>query len=613
MRTSLLLLLSLLTSSILNPTVASPERSSSGLAPISVPDSTIAGTNPGFETTPLPAEPNSNHKQNATFNMQDLRLATFPVVYMARPIRLEASNDQPIGLQEALEYAMDHNLPIKIARESWVYQRGQLGGQLAGFVPNFSSTWTLQHDHVLSTPGSSINTRVYQDIIRYPVFQGGLVLFGSLVQYYRDKAFHENYNATVKDTLLSVYQNYMNLVLNNALLHIRAKAVEVSQTQLNINNQLFRAGTGTAYAIMQARTQLSSDRLALQQQQINTRQAAVALAFTLNLPMSVNLVPLDENIDEQLVVDPNIGIDELILETVKHRPELRLFELFRLTAARSIPVSVSAMYPNVSLLNAYTFASTSIDPPSAASTANGIAAAIAAAGVNQAGTVNNTALAQTASFSPGASANGTSGANTGAASVVAASNGNPIANIQSGNFVTSGAVAPAFGALFNNAGIAPAANIAGNVGAGVFGGRSNTWQNGFNLNWAAINPTINQLGSLVATRALSRESLVQANQELQYVAQLVHQDCIGAYVARKQIDAASYGLDSSAEELRIAQLRLKSGVGTSLEVVQAERDYITSLVNKVQAIITSNQTQAQLLHDTGLISMHTLLNGYRKQ
>ena len=71
------------------------------------------------------------------------------------------------------------------------------------------------------------------------------------------------------------------------------------------------------------------------------------------------------------------------------------------------------------------------------------------------------------------------------------------------------------------------------------------------------------------------------------------------------------GVDSSAEELRLAELRLGTGVGTNLELIQAQRDYITALTTQAQAIVGSNLAQAQLLHDTGIISMDTILHGYQ--
>jgi outer membrane protein TolC len=105
--------------------------------------------------------------------------------------------------------------------------------------------------------------------------------------------------------------------------------------------------------------------------------------------------------------------------------------------------------------------------------------------------------------------------------------------------------------------------------------------------------------------------MLQANQVLQQVSQQVRAAYLNALTAREQIDVTATGVESSAEELRLANLRVQMGIGTNLEAIQAQRDYITALINQAQAIITSNQAQAQLLHDTGLISVDTLLTGYK--
>ena len=93
--------------------------------------------------------------------------------------------------------------------------------------------------------------------------------------------------------------------------------------------------------------------------------------------------------------------------------------------------------------------------------------------------------------------------------------------------------------------------------------------------------------------------------------QQVRSDYLQWRAAREQIDNAAHGASSSGEELRLAAIRLKEGVGTNLELIQAERDYINALTSQAQAIVGSNLAQAQLLHDTGIISMDTLLHGYK--
>lgn len=119
------------------------------------------------------------------------------------------------------------------------------------------------------------------------------------------------------------------------------------------------------------------------------------------------------------------------------------------------------------------------------------------------------------------------------------------------------------------------------------------------------------LANIVSARALSRQAMTQANQELLKVNQQVRQALVSAVTSRALIDASAYSASSAGDALRLANMRVRTGLGTNLELIQAQRDYINALVNQAKAITTSNQAQAQLLHDTGLISVKTLLSGYR--
>ena len=118
------------------------------------------------------------------------------------------------------------------------------------------------------------------------------------------------------------------------------------------------------------------------------------------------------------------------------------------------------------------------------------------------------------------------------------------------------------------------------------------------------------IANIIGAKALSRQAMLQANQELQLVRQQVRSDYIVVMSVREQIDNAAYGVDSSKEALRLANLRMATGNGTNLELIQAENTYINALYAQAQAIIASNQAQAQLLHDMGVISPDTLLHGY---
>lgn len=471
-----------------------------------------------FAPSPLPEEKPRTHEQNSTLSMSPIKLGALIQIARMRPIELDASQDIPISLQDVLDYTMQNSLDIQISRESYRYQQAQLASQIAGFAPNLNMGYTYTKTHILD-PETHSTSKVFAPRVIYPVFTGGSVVYGALIQMYRTRGWKNSYRTTVNDTILNVYKAYTQLVLNHALLKIRLKAVQVDKEQLAINEQKYASGTGTKYEIVQSKSQLANDEQALLAQQITTRQSAQTLGYTINMPLSVNMVPRDESLSEARLISPDLSIDTAIKKTLENRPELRQYEMFRLAADRSVQQAGSGLYPTVAFSQVY----------------------------NQADTV------ATQSGSNGNNGSGTT------------------------------------------------------AGAGVYGGSFKTRQNAFSINWTLQNMGLSNAANIVGARALARQSLMQANQELQLVRQNVRSSYIAVRSARQKIDSAAAAVDAAGEALRMAMIRLKVGNGTNLEVIQAENTYIADLYAQAQAIIESNQAQAQLLHDMGMISAERLL------
>lgn len=460
----------------------------------------------------------ARHDVNKILDVQKLRLHSAVHKYSFEPVRLEIEFDQPITLEQALRYAVDNNLAIKISRENLRYQRYLLFSQVANLAPNFFMSYNLTKTKILNLDSSAL-ARVFLPRVSYPVFQGGAVLYSVLGQYCRAKGWHKAYYASINDAMLDVYQKYNNLLLNRVLLQIRAKAVEVSEEQLKVNQSAERVGTNTRFAVMQSETQLASDRQAFLQQEVTVRQAALALNFSLDYPMAVNLVPVEETISESPLFQARANIRQLVDIALERRPELREYELFKFAAARNVQVAAAPLYPTMTFFTQYSYTNTTTKSP------------------------------------PKAGGNG--------------------------------------------------------AGAGVFGGLFETYQQGLGLVWNLPGFGLGNMANIASAQALNRQASVQANQELQTVLQQVRSSFLSWRAAREQIDNAARGVASSGEALRIAEIRLREGVGTNLELIQAQRDYINALTTQAQAIVGSNLAQAQLLHDTGVISMDTLLHGYR--
>lgn len=500
----------------------------------------------GLKLKVLPPEPSLPHAANSVLHMGPFHGGVLVPIPLLQPIELDADYSRPLTLQEALGYAIENNLAIKISRESWNYQRWQYLGALASAVPipNFSTSYNLTRTDILSSNETS-NAKVWQSTLRFPVFQGGGVVMAAIAQHYREAGWHQAYYTSINDALLDVYQKYTNLALQHVLLQIRAKAVQVSEAQLRLNNSLYLAGSATKLAIMQSRTQLAQDREALIEQQVAVRVSALALSFALNMPLAINIIPQLDTIQEAPLV-PELNVNQLLAIALARRPDLRQYEMFRLAAARNVQVAASAFYPSASFFTSYTYSKTTVS--------------------------SNSTRDESPAPAPSASSTSSS-----------SSSNNSNSSFQS------------------------------TAGAGVFGGQFNTLQAGFSLTWSLSNLGLTTAVNTKSAQILARQALMQANQALLLADEQVRADYAGMLAARNRIDNGAYGVVSAREALRLANLRLAAGVGTNVDSIQAQRDYINALVTQAQSIISSNLAQAQLLHDIGVISYTTLLQGYEPQ
>lgn len=563
------------------------------------------------EKPTLPAISIQDHEKNKVLDLKPLYLSTIVKTRSGNDLATEASYDQSITMQEALSYVLKHGLPLKISKESRNYQHWLTLSNTANALPNFYLSYVLNRANIYNTGTTSIG-RTFIAGISYPVFQGGGIVYGILTQHYRERAWNYAYKATLSDVFLDVYQKYTTLVVNRILLQIAAKTVEVDREQLNITEAQYRSGTGTRFAVLQSKTQLAADKQAFLQQQVAVRQAALNLNLSLNFPMSVNLVPVEETISEVPLFQDDIKINTLVNDAVKYNPSLRQYEMFWLTARRNIQLAAASLYPSVTFFTQYQQNDTQVQPAINEGDLGGIATAAITQSLDStfAGRVSNNALGQLQSFSPDAGSTSTQGANTGPSAMPAASGGIPIATVQSGSLVTSGAVAPSiFGGGTGPTG-GSNANGSFQAPAGIFPGVFRSFQAGFALTWSIPNMGLGSMANIYTARALARQAMLQINEEFEQVMQKVRGDYLAMLNARAVIDTAAYAVSSSQEAWRLSRVRVKEGVGTNVEEIQAQRDYISALSNQAQAIANSNIAQAQLLHDMGMISVDTLTQGY---
>lgn len=132
---------------------------------------------------------------------------------------------------------------------------------------------------------------------------------------------------------------------------------------------------------------------------------------------------------------------------------------------------------------------------------------------------------------------------------------------------------------------------------------------GLNVNWQLGGMGTVDAAKIQSARWQARQAHLEANKELVTILGQVRSSILQSLDSERNVEEASNEVASAAEELRLAQLRFRSGLGTNIDIITAQRDYTQALIDKAQAIINFNIAQAQLLHDTGMISVDTLSSG----
>jgi OMF family outer membrane factor len=466
-------------------------------------------------------------------------------------------------LREVVSYCLDNNLAIRIQGEQVESNKWLTMAQFGRYLPNALNTYRSQYQAGTTLVGGVIPSKFANPFVnifsgfQFYGFQGGAVTFNMLSNLHQYRAAKQGYRASINDSLNLVAQAYYTLVQNQALLQIQCRAVDVSKAQVQLNRQLERAGTGTRFQVLQSETQLARDQQSLLTQEVGLRNSAINLATNLNLNAAVNLLSVEAEVRKVRLIDPSVDINGLINISFQNRPELKQFKELWIAAKRNIQLQGTALYPQFQFYGQYSGNGQTLTRQYGYSAPSTTIVPIAGAPT----------LTQYVNTAGGAT--------------------NPK--------VVTGEVYNA-GVIFN-----PPVPVDRQV--------RKSYQIGMEVDWNFANMGMPAAANIASAKALGRQASLRINQEIMLVLQQVRTSYLNSQTAERQIEVATKEVLSSAEELRLARVRLANGVGTNIDVINAQRDFTQALVDKADAIIGFNTAQVQLLHDIGVISYDTLTSG----
>lgn len=342
--------------------LASPVESGRAMPPI--PESSQAVSNKLDQT--LAGSDELVNASKLAVKMPPLR-ALITIRQGLNPLNLDTESVQPFELKDSLQVALERNLNLKITRndadrdhflyksakgnflpdfstsvtQSYVY--GQIGlpytkNQLFGTnsLAGNSSTFKLNYPFLLSSTGFS-----------YGLYRGGRVVYGAKQAKHEMYASRAQNFASYSDVLKETANLYYKLLLEEAKLQIRIRAVDTSEEQVRFNGERLKLGIATNLEYLQARTQLSQDRQALIEQQVSRRLAALNLSSYINFDQSADIRTTKPFVVAALLVSEKTSIDDLTKMAVANRPELKQYAELQKAAVASIKVASAALKPTV--------------------------------------------------------------------------------------------------------------------------------------------------------------------------------------------------------------------------------------------------------------------------
>jgi len=129
---------------------------------------------------------------------------------------------------------------------------------------------------------------------------------------------------------------------------------------------------------------------------------------------------------------------------------------------------------------------------------------------------------------------------------------------------------------------------------------------GYALNWNFEGLGTVDAANIHKAKLEARRAQLEQVKVLNQVTSEVRRSYLNSLKTERKIEEAISQVRSATEELKLAKLRYQYGLGRNIDVLRAQQDYTSALIEKAQALVNFNIAQVDLLRDTGLISYETL-------
>jgi len=258
-------------------------------------------------------------------------------------------------LRECEDYAVAHNITIKqreVAREKQTYTlstaRNSRLPDLTGSVgQNFNFGRGLTEDNIYeNTNTTSTNFQLNTSI---PLFTGFQIPENIKLSRLNLEALTEDLEKAKNDIRMQVAQAYVQILYDEEMSAVAQRQIAIDSMQVARLRAFVENGKASVSELSQQEATLASSRLTATQADNKRLISLLTLTQLLELPTPEGFAIVSPNVEKVASVDGLMTPDDIYLEAIGFKPEIRSEELRLKGAEHSINIAKAGHYPKLNL------------------------------------------------------------------------------------------------------------------------------------------------------------------------------------------------------------------------------------------------------------------------
>lgn len=284
----------------------------------------------------------------------------------AEKIELTDLPNQPLSLDQAIEYGLNHNRNLKSFKEEVMAVGQQVNQARADFLPKLDASYTFTKikDQPFITLGvsgdvipglppqfpASISTVNHWELdITQPIFTGFNLTAQLNISKMDLKIAQYRFDSARLDLVRNIKYGFLRVLLGEKLLQVAQDNVKALEVQQRNAEAYYQQGLTAKNDVLKAQVALAE---AVQRERAAAKQL-ITLRSQLNQLLDVKIgMPLKLN-DKKTSIVQVPDLEELYLTAERQRPELIALDTSIRKAEEGIRAAQSAYYPRVSAFGQY--------------------------------------------------------------------------------------------------------------------------------------------------------------------------------------------------------------------------------------------------------------------